>query len=74
MFHGFPSYSKYTVSVVDPQTAASASVSITSSSTGQLLVIPVTLIHVTDPSTTMQGQPAISEWNRVDDMVDVITL
>uniref|UniRef100_A0A673ZA81 Nucleoporin 210 n=1 Tax=Salmo trutta TaxID=8032 RepID=A0A673ZA81_SALTR len=56
VFHGFPSYSKYTVSVVDPQAAASASVSITSSSTGQILIIPVTVIHVTDPSTTMQGQ------------------
>ncbi|XP_035597197.1 nuclear pore membrane glycoprotein 210 [Oncorhynchus keta] len=59
VFHGFPSYSKYTVSVVDPQTAASASVSITSSSTGQLLVIPVTLIHVTDPSTTMQAAASV---------------
>ncbi|XP_045065483.1 nuclear pore membrane glycoprotein 210-like isoform X1 [Coregonus clupeaformis] len=53
--HGFLSFSKYMVSAVDPQVAASASVSITSSSTGQTLVIPVTLIHVADPSTTMQA-------------------
>nr|XP_046221129.1 nuclear pore membrane glycoprotein 210-like [Oncorhynchus gorbuscha] len=51
--HGFPSFLKYMVSALDPQ--AIASVSITSSSTGHTLVIPVTLIHVADPSTTMQA-------------------
>uniref|UniRef100_A0AAQ5ZD49 BIG2 domain-containing protein n=1 Tax=Amphiprion ocellaris TaxID=80972 RepID=A0AAQ5ZD49_AMPOC len=54
--HGFPSFSKYTVSAVDPQAAVSASVSISSTSSGQTLVIPVTLIHTADPSTAMQGQ------------------
>ncbi|XP_078111484.1 nuclear pore membrane glycoprotein 210 isoform X1 [Sander vitreus] len=48
--HGFPSFSKYTVSAVDPQTAVSASISISSSSCGQSIVIPVTLIHVADPN------------------------
>lgn len=51
--HGFPSFSKYIVSAVDPQTAVSASISISSTSSGQSLVIPVTLIHVAD---SMQGQ------------------
>ncbi|KAF1390292.1 hypothetical protein PFLUV_G00056550 [Perca fluviatilis] len=48
--HGFPSFSKYTVSAVDPQTAVSASISISSPSSGQSIVIPVTLIHVADPN------------------------
>uniref|UniRef100_A0AAQ5X8U0 BIG2 domain-containing protein n=1 Tax=Amphiprion ocellaris TaxID=80972 RepID=A0AAQ5X8U0_AMPOC len=48
--HGFPSFSKYTVSAVDPQAAVSASVSISSTSSGQTLVIPVTLIHTADPT------------------------
>ncbi|XP_071780679.2 nuclear pore membrane glycoprotein 210 isoform X1 [Centroberyx gerrardi] len=53
--HGFPSFSKYTVSAVDPQAAASASISISSASSGQSLLIPVTLIHVADPSSAMQA-------------------
>lgn len=53
---GFPSFSKYTVSAVDPQAALTASVSISSPSYGQALLIPVTLIHVADPSAAMQGQ------------------
>lgn len=52
----FPSFSKYIVSAVDPQAALTASVSISSPSYGQTLVIPVTLIHVADPSAGMQGQ------------------
>ncbi|KAA8590872.1 hypothetical protein FQN60_001815 [Etheostoma spectabile] len=48
--HGFPSFSKYTISAVDPQTAASASISISSTSCGRSIVIPVTLIHVADPN------------------------
>uniref|UniRef100_A0A3P9AA62 BIG2 domain-containing protein n=1 Tax=Esox lucius TaxID=8010 RepID=A0A3P9AA62_ESOLU len=54
--HGFPSFSKYTVSALVFHAAASASVSVTSSSTGQTLVIPVNLIHVTDPTNSMRGQ------------------
>lgn len=53
---GFPSFSKYIVSAVDPQAALTASVSISSPSYGQTLIIPVTLIHVADPSAAMQGQ------------------
>ncbi|XP_026223610.1 nuclear pore membrane glycoprotein 210 isoform X2 [Anabas testudineus] len=54
--HGFPSFSKYIVSAVDPQTAVSASISISSTSSGQSLVIPVTLIHVAD---SMQAAPPV---------------
>lgn len=53
---GFPSYSKYIVSAVDPQAALAGSVSISSPSYGQALLIPVTLIHVADHSAAMQGQ------------------
>lgn len=45
---GFPSFSKYTISAVDPQAAVSASISISSPSCGPTIVIPVTLIHVAD--------------------------
>uniref|UniRef100_A0A3B5BEP0 Nucleoporin 210 n=1 Tax=Stegastes partitus TaxID=144197 RepID=A0A3B5BEP0_9TELE len=54
--HDFPTFSKYTVSAVNPQAAVTASVSISSSTSGQSLVIPVTLINTADPSATMQGQ------------------
>lgn len=53
---GYPSFSKYTISAADPQAALSASVSISSTSYGQSLVVPVTLIHVADHSAAMQGQ------------------
>ncbi|GLD49968.1 nuclear pore membrane glycoprotein 210 isoform X1 [Lates japonicus] len=53
--HGFPSFSKYTVSAVDPQAAVSASISISSTSSGQSLLIPVTLIHVADPNAAMHA-------------------
>ncbi len=53
--HGSPSSSKYTVSAVDPQAATSASISVSSASCGQTLVIPVTLIHVADPNAAIQG-------------------
>ncbi|KAJ8016202.1 hypothetical protein DPEC_G00004740 [Dallia pectoralis] len=53
--HSFPSFSKYTVSALVPHIAASASVSITCSSTGQTLIIPVNLIHVTHPSGSLQA-------------------
>lgn len=54
--HGFPSFSKYTISAVDSQAALSASVSLSSASSEQTLIIPVTLIHVADHSAAMQGQ------------------
>ncbi|KAG7228133.1 hypothetical protein INR49_013416 [Caranx melampygus] len=52
---GFPSFSKYTISAVDPQAAVSASISISSTPSGQSLLIPVTLIHVADHSASMQA-------------------
>ncbi|TKS77795.1 Nuclear pore membrane glycoprotein 210 [Collichthys lucidus] len=56
--HGFPGFSKYTVSAVDSHAAVSASISISSTSCSQALVIPVTLIHVADPSAAMQAAAA----------------
>ncbi|XP_017265231.1 nuclear pore membrane glycoprotein 210 isoform X2 [Kryptolebias marmoratus] len=53
--HGFPSYSKYTVSAVDRQPAASASVTISSASSGQSFAIPITFVHGADFSTAKQG-------------------
>lgn len=52
-----PSRVKYSVRAVDPQTAASAptSISISSPASGQTLLIPVTLLHVADPSTASQA-------------------
>lgn len=58
---GFPCFSKYTVSAMDPQTALTASVSISSPSYSQTLVIPVTFIHLADPSAAMQGQCAFCD-------------
>uniref|UniRef100_A0A3B5M437 Nucleoporin 210 n=1 Tax=Xiphophorus couchianus TaxID=32473 RepID=A0A3B5M437_9TELE len=53
---GFPSYTKYIVNAVDPHSAVSASVDISSASSGQSLVIPVSFIHVNDPNAAKQGQ------------------
>lgn len=55
---GFPSFSKYTVQAADPQAALSASVSISSATSDQTLIIPVTLIHVADYSGTAASQAA----------------
>ncbi|XP_044066781.1 nuclear pore membrane glycoprotein 210 isoform X1 [Siniperca chuatsi] len=55
--HDLPSFSKYTISAVDPQAAVSASISISSTSCGQSLIIPVTLIHVADSNTAKQAAP-----------------
>lgn len=52
----FPSFSKYTISAVDPQAAVSASISIGGGSCGQSIVIPVTLIQVADPSAAKPGE------------------
>lgn len=54
--NGLPSLSKYTVSAVDPQAAVSASISISSTSCSQSIVIPVTLIHVADPNAVKLGE------------------
>ncbi|KAK7878655.1 hypothetical protein WMY93_030491 [Mugilogobius chulae] len=50
VYHGFPSFIKYFISVAQASAAVSASVSISSSSCGQSLLIPVTVTHVADPS------------------------
>ncbi|XP_020785442.2 nuclear pore membrane glycoprotein 210 isoform X2 [Boleophthalmus pectinirostris] len=52
--HGFPSFIKYLVSAAQSTASVSASVSIISSS-GQRLLIPVTVMHVTDPSAAKQA-------------------
>ncbi|KAM4609800.1 nuclear pore membrane glycoprotein 210 [Polymixia lowei] len=57
---GFPSSSKYTVSAVDLQGAASAYISISSASSGQSLLIPVTLIHVADPSSATHAAAPVA--------------
>lgn len=57
--HGFPSFSKYIINAVDLQAAASASISISSASSGQSLAIPVSLIHVADPNAAIQAVPPV---------------
>ncbi|XP_033825392.1 nuclear pore membrane glycoprotein 210 isoform X2 [Periophthalmus magnuspinnatus] len=52
--HDFPSFIKYSVSVAESRASVSASVSISSSS-GQRLLVPVTVMHVTDPSAAKQA-------------------
>lgn len=53
---GFPSFTKYTVSAVDTQAAGSASLTISSSSSGQSLILPVALMHVSDPAAAKKGE------------------
>ncbi|XP_029974944.1 nuclear pore membrane glycoprotein 210 [Salarias fasciatus] len=60
---GFPSSSKYSVFAVDPQAAVTASISISNPSSGQSLVIPVTLIHIADPSAAAQDPPPVVNWD-----------
>ncbi|RVE70662.1 hypothetical protein OJAV_G00067530 [Oryzias javanicus] len=52
---GFPSSTKYTVSAVDTQAAGSASLTISSSSSGQSLILPVALMHVSDPAAAKKA-------------------
>ncbi|XP_068163279.1 nuclear pore membrane glycoprotein 210 [Antennarius striatus] len=55
---GPPSFSRFTVSAVDPHAAVSASVSISSTASGQTLLVPVTLVHVADASA-QAAAPAV---------------
>ncbi|XP_034551492.1 nuclear pore membrane glycoprotein 210 isoform X2 [Notolabrus celidotus] len=55
--HDSPSFSKYTVSALDPRAAGSSSISFSSTSYGQSLVIPVTLIPVADAYTAKEAAP-----------------
>ncbi|KAL0159030.1 hypothetical protein M9458_047106, partial [Cirrhinus mrigala] len=52
--HGFPSYIRYTVRVVKPQGSLTASVSVSSASSGQVLHIPVSVMHLAASSTSVQ--------------------
>ncbi|XP_061908725.1 nuclear pore membrane glycoprotein 210 isoform X1 [Entelurus aequoreus] len=54
--HG--SFSKYTISAVDLHAAGSASITISSASSGQRLIIPVTLVHGSDLSEKTQAAAA----------------
>lgn len=56
--NSYPSFIKYTVYLLNPQGATSATVSISSSSTGQVLVIPVTVINVGEMGTSMKVSAA----------------
>lgn len=51
----FPSFKKYTVSAAGTLAAISTSVSISSPSSGQRLVIPVTVMHIADASAAKQA-------------------
>ncbi|XP_019712104.1 nuclear pore membrane glycoprotein 210-like isoform X2 [Hippocampus comes] len=50
----FPSLSKYTIRALDLRAAGSASITISSASSGQSLIIPVTLIHVAELGANTQ--------------------
>ncbi|XP_067096636.1 nuclear pore membrane glycoprotein 210 isoform X1 [Osmerus mordax] len=57
----FPSHIKYSVQAVGSQAAVSTSISVSSPSSGQTLLVPVTLAHVADPSTASQAvDPGVS--------------
>ncbi|XP_077380724.1 nuclear pore membrane glycoprotein 210-like isoform X2 [Festucalex cinctus] len=54
----FPSFTKYTIRLSDVRVAGSASIAIYSASTGQNLIIPVTLAYQGEPSGDIQlGHP-----------------
>ncbi|KAL1249483.1 hypothetical protein QQF64_020488, partial [Cirrhinus molitorella] len=53
--HSFPSYIRYTVRLVKPQGSLTASVSVSSASSGQVLHIPVSVMHLAASSTSMQA-------------------
>lgn len=52
----FPSYIRYTVCVLKPQGALTASLSISSSSSDQALIIPVSVMHLAVSSTTIEAR------------------
>uniref|UniRef100_A0A3B1IR40 Nucleoporin 210 n=1 Tax=Astyanax mexicanus TaxID=7994 RepID=A0A3B1IR40_ASTMX len=60
--NSYPSFIKYTVYLLSPQGATSATVSISSSSTGQVLVIPVTIIHTGEMGTSMKGAGIVHQF------------
>ncbi|KTG03569.1 hypothetical protein cypCar_00032359 [Cyprinus carpio] len=54
----FPSYIRYTVRVVKPQGSLTASVSVSSTSSAQVLHIPVSVMHLAASSTSVQAHIA----------------
>uniref|UniRef100_A0A8B9HPV2 Nucleoporin 210 n=1 Tax=Astyanax mexicanus TaxID=7994 RepID=A0A8B9HPV2_ASTMX len=60
--NSYPSFIKYTVYLLSPQGATSATVSISSSSTGQVLVIPVTIINTGEMGTSMKGAGIVHQF------------
>lgn len=60
--HDFPSFIKYSLTAAESSAAGSASVSISSSSSGHRLVIPVTVMHVADPSASKQAAPPVGSF------------
>nr|XP_061802177.1 nuclear pore membrane glycoprotein 210-like [Nerophis lumbriciformis] len=55
---GFPPHSKYTIKALDLQAPSSTSISISSVSSGQSLIIPITLIHVAEPGANTMAAAA----------------
>uniref|UniRef100_A0A4W4F2I6 BIG2 domain-containing protein n=1 Tax=Electrophorus electricus TaxID=8005 RepID=A0A4W4F2I6_ELEEL len=53
----YPSFIKYSVILADPRGTASAAVSVSSTISGQVLDIPVTVMHVADMSTSIISTP-----------------
>ncbi|XP_074537883.1 nuclear pore membrane glycoprotein 210 isoform X2 [Halichoeres trimaculatus] len=68
----FPSFSKYTVSALDPQAAVSASVSFSSSAYSQRLVIPVTLVPVAAAYTANEAPPPAGNQRGGDSLQSII--
>ncbi|XP_028309349.1 nuclear pore membrane glycoprotein 210 isoform X2 [Gouania willdenowi] len=58
---GFPNFSKYTISALNPLAEESASVSISSSYSSLTLVIPISLIHVTSTMKTAAAPVGVVE-------------
>uniref|UniRef100_A0AAR2K2T3 BIG2 domain-containing protein n=1 Tax=Pygocentrus nattereri TaxID=42514 RepID=A0AAR2K2T3_PYGNA len=52
--YSYPSFIKYTVSLVSPPGTSSATVSISSASSGQMLVVPITVVNVADMTGILQ--------------------
>nr|XP_061802179.1 nuclear pore membrane glycoprotein 210-like [Nerophis lumbriciformis] len=52
---GFPPHLKYTINALNLRAADSTSITISSASLGQSLIIPVTLIHLAEPDASTQA-------------------
>uniref|UniRef100_A0AAR2LXC3 BIG2 domain-containing protein n=1 Tax=Pygocentrus nattereri TaxID=42514 RepID=A0AAR2LXC3_PYGNA len=56
--YSYPSFIKYTVSLVSPPGTSSATVSISSASSGQMLVVPITVVNVADMISAVGSEGA----------------